>query len=160
MKTIISIILTSFLLILSACSDNDENIENNENTNEWDLSQYQSTMEQTLEWINTEEFDELASNWEYKVIDIRSPYELESTWVIWDNTKNIEYYSDNFIDELSKLDRHDKYLIYCNSWNRTSDTLRMMEELGFSHAKHLEWWIQAWMMAQKPTINCNDTQVC
>jgi len=110
-------------------------------------------------WINPEKFEELISSNEYTIIDIRNPEELEATWYIkW--SLNIVYYYPWFLDEIKKLDRNKKYLIYCNSWNRTTHTLEIMKYLWFKEAYHLSWWIISWLENNKSVTYCNVSNIC
>ena len=79
-----------------------------------------------------------------ELIDIRSIWELKDTWIIeW--AKNIDYYNINFKNNLNKLDKNKKYLIYCRSWNRSWYTLSIMKDLGFINVIELNWWIINWL---------------
>jgi rhodanese-related sulfurtransferase len=46
-------------------------------------------------------------------------------------------YEDNFFDELGKLDKSKKYLIYCWHANRTGFLLNYMRNTGFEYVKDL-----------------------
>lgn len=77
------------------------------------------------------------------VIDIRTPDELLSGTIV-EKPLNIDYYSNNFDDELKKLDKNKKYLIYCHSGNRTGSTLKKMKDMGFSSVADLKGGINVW----------------
>ena len=92
------------------------------------------------------------------LIDLRTISELEETWIIpW--AKQIDFYSSDFKSYLNSLNKSNKYLIYCRSWNRSSQTLSMMKELGFKSVLELEWgiknWISLWETITKFSSNNN-----
>ena len=64
----------------------------------------------------------------------------------------IDYYGLEFKQNLAELDKDKKYLIYCRSGNRTSRTVSVMEELGFTNFYELEGGINVWNRAQKDTF--------
>lgn len=70
------------------------------------------------------------------ILDIRTLQEFNSGNI--DNSINIDFYSPNFKEELSKLDKNKTYLIYCRSGNRGNQALKIFEELGFREVYNLE----------------------
>lgn len=84
------------------------------------------------------------------IIDFRTTKELNDTWIIpW--SKQMDFYSSDFRRQLSSLDKNKKYLIYCRSGNRSSQTLSIMRELWFINVFELEWWMNAWLRAWEMT---------
>ncbi len=49
--------------------------------------------------------------------------------------------------ELEKLDRNKKYLLYCRSGKISGKTLKMMNKLGFKEAYNMKGGILAWSKA-------------
>ncbi|MDD3145461.1 MAG: rhodanese-like domain-containing protein [Candidatus Gracilibacteria bacterium] len=78
------------------------------------------------------------------LIDLRTIGELEETGII-PGAKQIDFYSSDFKSYLNSLDKSNKYLIYCRSGNRSSQTLSLMEELGFKKVLELEGGINNWI---------------
>ena len=64
----------------------------------------------------------------------------------------IDFYSDNFENELDKLDKNNTYLIYCRTGRRTGLTLSIMEELGFLRVYNMIGGITQWKEKGYPTI--------
>lgn len=137
MKKIIFLIFS--LLFMSSCW-----INNNNNT--------QAEQKSIIKRIDSLDFEKSIKSWEYTLIDIRTINELKQTWVIWEDVVNIDYYSPNFEEELMKLDKDKKYLIYCRSWNRSLSALWFMSELWFKNVLELEWWIWAWANSSKKFV--------
>ena len=79
------------------------------------------------------------------LIDVRTPAEYDAGH--YQDSINIDYYSDSFRDELNKLDKNKKYYIYCRSGHRSGNALFIMQELGFSNVHDLAGGI-----ASSPTL--------
>ncbi len=144
-KTIILILLT---WILSSCSDN-INIETNKN-----ISNNNQVIEQKVEkkevfnlktvWVK--EFKQEIAKKDWILIDLRTPEEL--TWFVINNPDlNLDYYSKNFKEKLNSLDKNKKYLIYCRSWHRSWETLKLMKKFWFKNVINLKGWIISWANA-------------
>jgi len=125
------------LSILSSCANNDI-----------DLSKFPKN-------LNVEQFEQLVNTNQFTLIDIRDIQEFSQNWYLsW--AININYYDINFKQEISKLDKNGKYLIYCNRWTRTKDVIKIMNELWFENVLHLSNWIQDWILQEKNLIKCSD----
>ena len=83
----------------------------------------------------------LAQN-ERVVLDVRTAKEYDEGHIA--GSKNLDFYSQTFADELDALDKHTPYLIYCRSGNRSGQTLALMESLGFTNVIDLEGGVLAW----------------
>lgn len=82
------------------------------------------------------------------VLDIRTPEEFAAGHLA--GAINIDYYADDFEDQLSALNLDVPYVMYCNSGNRSSNALRVMDSLGFQEVYELDGGIQAWFGAGLP----------
>ena len=108
----------------------------------------------SLEEISAKEAYEIIqknkNNSNFVIIDVRTPEEYESGHI--ENAINIDFYSDNFKDELKKLDKNKNYLVYCRSGNRSGSSLEIMEELGFKEAYHISGGISEWKSEGFPIV--------
>lgn len=97
--------------------------------------------------LSAEKIKEIINDENYLIIDIRDKFELKDLWTISDRKDllNINFYWADFRKNLDKLDKNQKYIIYCNRWNRTQFAFQVMKELWFKHVVDLEWWIQNWI---------------
>lgn len=77
-----------------------------------------------------------------KIIDIRTSEEFISSNI--EKTVNIDFYG-NFEEQISKLDRSSKYLIYCRSGNRSGQAIKIFEKLNFKEVYDLEGGYNAWI---------------
>lgn len=87
--------------------------------------------------ISTEKFKELMETGKYTVIDIRTPREIAKGKITPDALE-IDFYASNFTEELNKLKKDKKYLIYCRSGNRSKGALQEMEKLEFKEVYELD----------------------
>lgn len=78
------------------------------------------------------------------LIDIRTPQEKIIYWYIKWTDFFFDMYSKKFVDNLLKLDRNKKYLIYCWHWNRTQYVLPYLSSVWFTDVADLIWWIEYW----------------
>lgn len=93
--------------------------------------------------ISPQEFDRLLSSGEYTVIDIRTPEEI-AEGKITNDALEINFYDENFKQQIRELNPDDKYLVYCRSGNRSGQSLEIFKELGFENVKELDSGIVAW----------------
>jgi len=95
--------------------------------------------------------NELEKN-DWVILDIRTIWELKQTWIIsWAN--HMDFYKSNFKDKLGSLDKNEKYLIYCRSWNRSWNALNTMKELWFTNVVELDWWINSWITSWEDRVS-------
>lgn len=83
------------------------------------------------------------------ILDIRTPEEFAAGHIA--GAINIDYYASDFEQRLGVLEMDVPYVMYCNSGNRSSNTLPLMDSLGFSEVYELDGGIQAWLGAGLPT---------
>lgn len=82
------------------------------------------------------------------ILDIRTPEEFAAGHI--EGAINIDYYAADFEQQLGELDLDVPYVMYCNSGNRSSNTLPLMDSIGFSEVYELDGGIQAWFGAGLP----------
>lgn len=83
------------------------------------------------------------------VLDIRTPEEFASGHLA--GAINVDYYASDFEAQLRELDLTARYVMYCNSGNRSSNALPLMDAIGFTEVYELDGGIQAWYSAGNPT---------
>ena len=89
-------------------------------------------------------------NTDFKIIDVRTPAEYNAGHI--SNSQMIDYYADDFLTRLNKLDKNKTYLIYCRSGNRSGKTLPMMEKLGFKKVYNMLGGVKSWVSYQLPLV--------
>ena len=85
---------------------------------------------------------ENRSNPKFIVLDVRTPEEFEESRI--ENALNLDYHSNSFEAEISKLKKDDKYLVYCRSGRRSSNVVKLMDKLGFKDVKNMQGGITKW----------------
>jgi len=89
-------------------------------------------------------------NPDFVIIDLRFPESFASEHI--ENAINLDYYSENFRDELDKLDRGKIYLIYCLNGTQSRSALDMMAELNFTEVYKISGGLNQWKEVGLATI--------
>ena len=76
------------------------------------------------------------------LLDVRTKEECSESKI--PGSLNIDYYSENFKNNLDKLNKNLNYYIYCRSGNRSGKTVIILREKGFKNVFNLEGGILAW----------------
>ena len=76
------------------------------------------------------------------ILDVRTKEECFESKI--PGSLNIDYYSENFKDNLDSLDKNLNYYIYCRSGNRSGKTVIILRDKGFKNVYNLEGGILAW----------------
>ena len=82
------------------------------------------------------------------ILDIRTAEEFADGRLA--GAINIDYYASDFEQRLGELDPDLPYIMYCNSGNRSANTLPLMDSIGFAEVYELDGGIQAWYAAGLP----------
>ena len=64
-------------------------------------------------------------------MDVRTEEE-HKTCDLSKNTMCVDFYNEKFTQHIEALDKTQKYLLYCRSGNRSSQTIPLMHTLGFT----------------------------
>ncbi len=89
-----------------------------------------------------------SNNKDFIILDVRTKNEFRLKHL--KNATNIDYRSNRFLDNLKKLDKSKKYLVYCLSGGRGKKAHLKMKELGFDQIYHLEGGINRWTYQKLP----------
>jgi len=84
------------------------------------------------------------------ILDVRTPEEFAEGHL--DGAVMIDFYRDDFADQLAQLDPNVPYLLYCRSGNRSGQTTTIMEQLGFTDVADVDGGILTWAQADLPTV--------
>jgi rhodanese-related sulfurtransferase len=85
------------------------------------------------------------------VLDVRTPEEFAEGHL--ERALNINFYDENFKQQLAQLDKKKKILIYCRSGNRSGKAMAMLQELGFQKVIDLAGGITQWKTEGKKVLN-------
>jgi len=109
-----------------------------------------STDTQILKSVNVDEAAKLIEEG-INIIDIRTSGEFSGKKL--KNSKNCDYYSRNFKENMKKFDINKKYLIYCQTGSRSKSGLKTMKILGFKEAYELKGGISLWLRNNNSVIS-------
>jgi rhodanese-related sulfurtransferase len=85
---------------------------------------------------------------DFVILDLRTPKEFASGHI--EGAVMLDYYSPGFQQGLQQLDRSKRYLIYCRTGNRSSRTLKLIDQMGFISVYHLKDGIVDWNRQKLP----------
>lgn len=85
---------------------------------------------------------------EFKILDLRTDEEVAEGKV--PGAEQLDFYSDDFENQLKKLNKQATYYIYCRSGGRSGKTLDKMKELGFEQVYDMQGGMNAWKAAGLP----------
>lgn len=121
MKRHILLPLIALALIFSSCKD---------------------TSSTQVELVTPEEMQELTDLDEVQLVDVRTPEEYKEGHI--ENSQNIDYYSDDFENEIEELDKSKPVIVYCKSGNRSGKCIDKMKDAGFVKIYDLDGGITQW----------------
>lgn len=84
-------------------------------------------------------------NSDFVIIDIRTPQEFSDGHI--ENAINIDFYSRDFRQKLSELDKNKTYLVYCRTGVRSKLAMPVFINLGFKEVYEMDGGIVAWIEA-------------
>lgn len=91
--------------------------------------------------IDCDTFEKLMNDG-YTIIDVRTPEEYSDARI--SNCQLIDYYSSDFKNKISELDKNKKYLVYCHSGSRSGQATSYMIKTGFTDVRNLSGGISRW----------------
>ena len=84
------------------------------------------------------------------ILDVRTPEEFAEGHL--EGAILVDFYDDDFADQLAQLDPDVPYLLYCRSGNRSGQTRGILEGLGFADVADIDGGIISWTNAGLSTI--------
>ncbi len=84
------------------------------------------------------------------VLDVRTAEEFDEGRL--EGAVMIDFYRDDFGEQIAQLDPDVPYLLYCRSGSRSGQAAMLMQDLGFNDVAHLDGGILAWYEADLPTV--------
>lgn len=100
--------------------------------------------------VNVNQFKNLITEHGGIILDVRTPEEWAEGTIA--NAEKINYYSDNFANEIEKLDKKSPVFVYCKKGGRSSSAAEVLEEKGFTKVYNLDGGITAWIDAGNETV--------
>lgn len=104
----------------------------------------QKEREPLLVQVTTERAHEMIeSGGDYLILEISTAEECSEEGTI-ENSINIDFFGDDFRDQVDKLDKSAAYILFCRSGKRSAKALIIMEELGFLEVYEVAGGVYAW----------------
>ena len=103
-----------------------------------------------LEHISVHKFRDMMDDERYVLIDVRTQDEFNEGHL--EKATLIDFYSENFPEEIAKLDRDKEYLVYCHSGGRSSKCMKMMGDMGFKNVFNMSGGILDWTENQYEVV--------
>lgn len=92
----------------------------------------------------------LASKSNAVLVDVRTPQEFQAGYI--PNAVNIDFRNENFLEEVSKLDKTQPVFIYCQSGGRSARAFSLMKDNGFKEIYELNVGYGGWSASGKEVV--------
>ena len=102
----------------------------------------QTPKAQSLKLISTDEMIELMDTEEIQLVDVRTPSEYNEGHV--PDAQNINFYDENFDQQIETLDKSKPIIVYCKSGGRSAKCASKLVEKGFEKIYDLEGGFSQW----------------
>ncbi|MCL4856454.1 MAG: rhodanese-like domain-containing protein [Flavobacteriales bacterium] len=124
MQKIVFIITILFSVLLSACG-----VGQNNNPNSIIVDVDASTFKELINQPGT-------------ILDVRTPDEWADGIIA--GAEKINFYDDNFTQQIEKLDKTTPVYLYCRSGGRSANAADILKEKGFTKVYNLDGGITSW----------------
>jgi len=106
---------------------------------------------QTTNNLSVDDFENAIAKTKDKIVlDVRTPDEFSKGHL--KDAKQMDFYKEQFKDQLKTLDKNKSIFVYCAAGKRSSATADMLKELGFTKINNLTGGFNAWKAANKPVL--------
>ena len=93
---------------------------------------------------------ENEGNNDFVILDVRTPEEYANEYIA--ESVLLNFYADDFENELDNLYKSKTFLVYCRSGNRSSKSVSIMGGLGFIEIYNMGGGINQWKAEGYPTV--------
>ena len=80
--------------------------------------------------IDFDEYSSLSKSKDFLIVDVRTPEEHKISRI--NNSININFYDEKFINMFKKIDYDKHVLIYCRSGRRSLEAVKILTDEGFT----------------------------
>jgi len=94
--------------------------------------------------------EENRGNPDFVILDVRTPAEFSRGRI--EGAINLNYYSENFREELGRLDKGKTYVVYCRTGMRSGNVFDMMKEMGFTAVYQISGGVERWLADELPVV--------
>lgn len=100
--------------------------------------------------LGVAEFQAKTQEADVVILDVRTKSEFNEGHIA--NSINIDFQSDTFLNEISKLDKSKTYAVYCRSGNRSGKAVATMSNEQFISLYNLNGGVIDWAGAGYPLV--------
>lgn len=100
--------------------------------------------------VNVDMAQQLIATGDVIILDVRTPREYQAGHI--EGAQLMDFYGQDFSEELAGLPKDKKYLVYCASGNRSGQAVTMMKSLNFQEAHNMMGGIGAWRSKSYKTV--------
>ncbi len=100
--------------------------------------------------LGVAEFEAKTQEADVVILDVRTKNEFNEGHIA--NSINIDFQSDTFLNEISKLDKSKTYAVYCRSGNRSGQAVSKMTNEEFISLYNLNGGVIDWAGAGYPLV--------
>jgi rhodanese-related sulfurtransferase len=94
--------------------------------------------------------DDIFKDEDVIFLDVRTKREFQGGFI--PNAQNVDFYGEGFLDDIKKLDKKKKYILYCRSGGRSLQAKHLMETMNFSHLYNLQGGVLEWEASGGPLV--------
>lgn len=145
MKKITFLALT--VLLIASCGSTETKSESSSNQEEKTSTEVVSTPSVAPGDISFEEMDQLLSEGNAKLIDVRTSDEY-AEGIIGD-AFNIDVLQPDFKEKIAEYDRAEPVILYCQSGRRSTNAMAIMNKMGFEQVYNLKGGYSMYKVTQK-----------
>ncbi|HET8886418.1 MAG TPA: rhodanese-like domain-containing protein [Salinimicrobium sp.] len=84
----------------------------------------------------------LAENEDIILLDVRTPEEFDEGAI--EGAKNINFFDEDFAEQVNQFDKNKPVYIYCKSGNRSAKAAKQLQEMGFKEIYDIEGGYMNW----------------
>lgn len=92
--------------------------------------------------VTAEKFKQLMEEKPGQVLDVRTPGEFSGGTI--DGAVNMDFYSNDFSDQLDGLDKDQPVYVFCKAGGRSGKTKQMLTDKGFTEVYNLIGGYGSW----------------
>lgn len=101
----------------------------------------QSPTNKNVTQLSPKEFQSFLND-DIQLIDVRTPKEFNVDHI--DYAENINFFDENFLKTINKLDKENPVFIYCRSGKRSGKSIAEFQKAGFTKIYELKGGILNW----------------
>jgi len=105
---------------------------------------------QDAQKISNAELVELMKNPNVQLIDIRTPDEIADGFI--KDAVHVDFFSDDFLTQMDKLDKSRPLAIYCRSGGRSGKAMADLKTLGFKEIYDVTGGFNSWKAEGYPMV--------